>query len=112
LVWAAKRGIRIDFIQPGQTQQNAYGERCNRTVRYDSLAHHLFETFGELQEFATNWLWTSNTHCFSSKSLVLVFPIEMASCHQTRQDYPQGTARARTRPKGEEGRAALALLCK
>jgi putative transposase len=37
LAWAAKRGIRIDFIQPGQPQQNAYVERYNRAVRYDCL---------------------------------------------------------------------------
>jgi len=37
LAWAARRGIRIDFIQPGQPQQNAYVERQNRTVRYISL---------------------------------------------------------------------------
>ena len=43
LAWTAKRGIRIDFIQPGQPQQNAYVERYNRTVRYNWLAHHLFE---------------------------------------------------------------------
>jgi putative transposase len=55
-----KRGIRIDFIQPGQPQQNAYVERYNRTVRYDWLAHHLFETLDEIQEFATRWLWTYN----------------------------------------------------
>ena len=42
LAWAAKRGIRINVIQPGQPQQNAYVERYNRTVRYDWLAHHLF----------------------------------------------------------------------
>ena len=48
LGWAAKRGIRIDFIQPGQPQQNAYVERYNRTVRYDWLAHHLFETLDEI----------------------------------------------------------------
>ena len=35
LVWAAKRGIRIEFIQPGQPQQNAYIEHYNRTVCYD-----------------------------------------------------------------------------
>jgi putative transposase len=60
LAWAAKRGIRIDFIQPGQPQQNAYVERYNRTVRYDWLAHHLFETLEEIQEFSTRWLWTYN----------------------------------------------------
>lgn len=58
LAWAAKRGIRIDFIQPGQPQQNAYVERYNRIVRYDWLAHHLFETLDETQQFATNWLGT------------------------------------------------------
>lgn len=58
--WANKRGIRIDFIQPGQPQQNAYVERYNRTVRYDWLAHHLFESLDEIQEFATRWLWTYN----------------------------------------------------
>jgi len=28
--------------------------RYNRTVRYDWLAHHLFETLDEIQEFATS----------------------------------------------------------
>jgi putative transposase len=32
------------FHPAGQPQQNAYVERYNRTVRYDWLAHHLFET--------------------------------------------------------------------
>jgi putative transposase len=58
--WAARRGIDIAFIQPGQPQQNAYVERYNRTVRYDWLAHHLFETLDEIQDFATRWLWTYN----------------------------------------------------
>ena len=62
LGWAAKRGISIDFIQPGQPQQNAYVERYNRTVRYDWLAHHLFETLDEIQDFATRWLWTYNNY--------------------------------------------------
>ena len=60
LAWAAKRGIRIYFIQPGQPHQNAYVERYNRTERYDWLAHHLFETIEDIQDFATRWLWTYN----------------------------------------------------
>ena len=57
LAWGARRGIRIVFIQPGQPRQNADVERYNRTVRYDWLAHHLFETFEEIQDFASRWLW-------------------------------------------------------
>jgi hypothetical protein len=42
-------------IHPAWTaQQIAYVERHNRTVRYDWLAHHLFDTLDEIQEFATN----------------------------------------------------------
>lgn len=41
LAWAQRRSIRIEYIQPGKPQQNAYVERYNRTVRYDWLAHYL-----------------------------------------------------------------------
>lgn len=58
--WARKHGIRIEFIQPGKPQQNAYIERYNRTVRYDWLGQYLFESISEVQEFATRWLWTYN----------------------------------------------------
>jgi len=58
--WAAKRTIRIEFIQPGKPQQNAYIERFNRTVRYDWLNQYLFESIEEVQDAATHWLWTYN----------------------------------------------------
>lgn len=58
--WALKRGIRLEYIQPGKPQQNAYIERYNRTVRYDWLAQYLFESIEQVQEFATRWLWTYN----------------------------------------------------
>ena len=32
--WSRRKGIRIDYIQPRQPQQNAYVERFSRTVRY------------------------------------------------------------------------------
>jgi putative transposase len=60
LQWAAQRQIRIEYIQPGKPQQNAYVERYNRTVRYDWLAQHLFGSIAEVQEAATRWLWTYN----------------------------------------------------
>ena len=58
--WAQSRGIRIEYIQPGNPQQNAYVERFNRTVRYEWLAQYLFEDLNEVQMFATQWLWTYN----------------------------------------------------
>lgn len=58
--WAKQQGIRLDYIQPGQPQQNAYIERYNRTVRYAWLSQYLFETIEEVKEFATRWLWSYN----------------------------------------------------
>ena len=58
--WAKKRGIRIDYIQPGNPQQNAYIERANRTIRYSWLSKYLFETLNEVQDYATKWLWFYN----------------------------------------------------
>lgn len=58
--WAKQHGIRLDYIQPGNPQQNAYIERYNRTVRYDWLAQFLFDSIDEVQDSATRWLWTYN----------------------------------------------------
>lgn len=58
--WAEKQDITLIFIQPGNPQQNAYIERYNRTVRYDWLAQYLFHSIEEVQEYATQWLWTYN----------------------------------------------------
>lgn len=58
--WAEKHNIDISYIQPGKPQQNAYVERYNRTVRYDWLGQNIFDSIGEVQEFATKWLWHYN----------------------------------------------------
>jgi transposase InsO family protein len=60
IAWAERQGIRLDHIQPGNPQQNAYIERYNRTVRYDWLSHYLFESIEEVQNYATDWMWTYN----------------------------------------------------
>ena len=54
--WAAGRGIRIEYIQPGQPQQNAYVEQFNRTDRYEWLAQHLFNSIEEVLGFTIQWL--------------------------------------------------------
>ncbi len=58
--WAEKEKVRLEYIQPGNPQQNAYVERFNRTVRYDWLSHYIFESIQEVQDYATKWLWTYN----------------------------------------------------
>jgi putative transposase len=60
LEWAGKQGVTIQHIQPGQPQQNAYIERCNRTVRHEWLDQYIIETIEEAQDHATQWLWTYN----------------------------------------------------
>lgn len=55
--WARRRGIALDFIQPGKRQQNAYIERYNRSVRYDWLSQSLFATVADVQASGTAWLW-------------------------------------------------------
>jgi putative transposase len=63
VAWAKQRGIRIDYIQPGKPQQNAYIERFNRTVRrQDWLAMEQFAQLSLMQDSATDWLWRYNHH--------------------------------------------------
>ncbi len=58
--WADKRNVRLEYIQPGKPQQNAYIERYNRTVRGEWLGQYIFETIEEAQNQATEWLWPYN----------------------------------------------------
>ena len=54
------RNIRLEYIQPGKPQQNAYIERYIRTVRCAWLGHYIFEAINEAEDQATEWLWTYN----------------------------------------------------
>jgi putative transposase len=51
---------RIQHIQPGKPQQNAYVERYNRTVRHEWLDQYIIDSIEEAQDYATQWLWTYN----------------------------------------------------
>ncbi len=57
---AKKQGIRLQYIQSGKPQQNAYIERFNRTVRHEWLDENLFESIEQAQQLATEWLWRYN----------------------------------------------------
>jgi putative transposase len=58
--WAEQRHIRMEYIQPGQPQQNAYVERFNRTVRYEWLSQYYWQNLEEVQLFATRWMYDYN----------------------------------------------------
>ena len=54
--WAADWGIKLEYIQPRNPQQNAYIERVNRTVRYEWLSQYYWQGLAEVQDFATKWM--------------------------------------------------------
>ena len=58
--WAQDWGIKLEYIQPGKPQQNAYVERFNRTVRYEWLSQYYWSDLAEVQDFATKWMWSYN----------------------------------------------------
>lgn len=58
--WALRRGIRLEYIQPGKPQQNAYVERFNRTVRYEWLSQYHWDSLDHVQQAATAWMWSYN----------------------------------------------------
>lgn len=58
--WARRKGVRLEYIQPGKPQQNKYVERYNCAVRYNWLGHYLFDSSAKVQDYATNWMWICN----------------------------------------------------
>ena len=47
--WAEVWEMGLEYIQPGNPQQNAYVERFNRTVRYDWLSQNYWSSLEEIQ---------------------------------------------------------------
>ena len=58
--WATKQGIVIEYIEPGNPQQNAYVERFNKTVLYDWLNQELFDSLDQVRHQAEAWLYHYN----------------------------------------------------
>lgn len=53
--WCRDNNIELIFIQPGKPMQNAYVERCNRSIREDLLNVYLFKTIAEVNQKAQEW---------------------------------------------------------
>lgn len=75
LAWAERESIRIEHIQPGKPQQNAYVERYNRTVRHAWLARTLFDSIEQVRDKASRWLWTYN-HEHPNMALGGITPVQ------------------------------------
>lgn len=60
VAWAKENGMMIQYIEPGEPNQNAYIERFNRTGREEALSLYLFETLAEVREKTYWWRITYN----------------------------------------------------
>ena len=53
--WCRENRVQLIFIQPGKPMQNAYIERCNRSIREDLLNAYLFKSLAEVNKKAQEW---------------------------------------------------------
>lgn len=58
--WAAAKGIALNYIEPGEPNQNAYIERFNRTYRHEVLDAYVFKTIEQVQHITEDWLRVYN----------------------------------------------------
>ena len=56
VAWAETNGMLIQYIQPGEPNQNAYIERFNRTYREEVLNLYLFSSLTEVREITYWWM--------------------------------------------------------
>ena len=56
VAWAESAGVFIQYIQPGEPNQNAYIERFNRTYREEVLNLYLFRNLAEVRETTYWWM--------------------------------------------------------
>ena len=55
-------GMALNHIEPGEPNQNAYVERFNRTFRTEVLDAWLFNSTGQVQAIADDWLTQYNEY--------------------------------------------------
>ena len=53
--WAWRNGVKLDFIDPGKPQQNAFIESFNATFRKDCLNQNWFYTLEEAKQEIEKW---------------------------------------------------------
>lgn len=58
--WAERNRVRIDYIQPGCPNQNAYIERFNRSYREEVLDPHIFSDLSQVRDLSWAWMLSYN----------------------------------------------------
>ncbi|TQV26384.1 integrase core domain-containing protein, partial [Xanthomonas perforans] len=79
--WAERKGIALDFIEPGRPMQNGFIERFNGSYRRGMLDMHLFRTLSEVREQTEHWLADYNQQ-IPHDSLGGLTPAEFRDQHQ------------------------------
>jgi putative transposase len=54
--WAERRGVQLQFIQPGKPTQNGYIERSIMTFRTEVLSCYVFISLNEVGDVTVDWL--------------------------------------------------------
>lgn len=75
--WAEANGMKIQYIQPGKPNQNAFIERFNRTLREEVLDLYLFDNLEQVREETHRWLRRYN-ETWPHDSLGDLSPLEYA----------------------------------
>jgi putative transposase len=58
--WCSQNKVKINYIQPGKPNQNAYIERFDRTHRTEVLDPHIFSTVSQAREISWAWQMSYN----------------------------------------------------
>lgn len=58
--WATERKIKLNYIEPGKPNQNAYMERFNRTYRTEVLDAYLFTSLQQVRDITEEWVYQYN----------------------------------------------------
>ncbi len=78
--WCERKGILLDFIEPGRPMQNSFVERFNRSFRVEILDAYLFDTLHEVREHASRWIHIYNEER-PHESLGNLTPVEYRMTH-------------------------------